>query len=153
MVKNEQVIFRYKAGSHAYGLSTLVSDTDWRGVYLLDDPALIIDPFRYTASSQKCHDSIKDGVDESYHELRHFFNILYAANTNAIEMLFVDRFVLISPLFLKIRANKEKLIDPNKFYKALKGYIQSETRLAIGERTGKLGGQRFEQVQKYGFSP
>lgn len=154
MVKNpEQIIFRYKAGSQAYGLDTPQSDVDWRGVYLLDDPALVIDPFRYSASSQKCCDSIKDGVDEAYHEIRHFFNILYAANTNAIEMLFVDEFALTSPLFQKIRANKESLIDPHKFYKALKGYLQSETRLAIGERTGKLGGKRFEQVQKYGFSP
>lgn len=149
----KQIIFNYVAGSQAYGLETPASDTDFRGVFLLDDPALIIDPYRYTASSQKCVDSIKDGVDTTYHELRHFFNILHNANTNAIEMLFVEKYITSSPLFDKIRLNRNKLISPEKFYKSLKGYIMSESKLAVGDRTGKLGGKRYAQVEKHGFSP
>lgn len=147
------MLFNYVAGSQSYGLETPTSDVDYRGVYLLTDPTLIIDPFRYTTSSQKCEDSIKDGVDTVNYELRHFLNILRQGNTGALEMLFVENPKFSSPLFDKLRENKTKLIDPFKLYTSLKGYISSESKLAIGERTGKLGGKRYEQVTRLGFSP
>lgn len=149
----KQLICKYIAGSQSYGLATPTSDIDYRGVYLLDDVGMILDPYKYNGSSTKCEDSIKDGVDASYHELRHFLNILRNCNTNAVEMMFNSNWELESQEWQLVQAEYLNLLDPQKFYKALKGYIQSETRLAIGERTGKLGGKRYEQVQKYGFSP
>jgi predicted nucleotidyltransferase len=152
-LKQDQILFKYKAGSHSYGLSTPQSDIDYRGVYLIEDVGLVIDPYRFSASSQKCKDVIKDGIDECYYELRHFFHILHNANTNAVEMLFAKGNEICTPFFKKVLKNRNNFIDPEKFYKALRGYIQSEFRLAIGERTGKLGGKRYEQVVKLGFSP
>jgi hypothetical protein len=45
------------------------------------------------------------------------------------------------------------LLDSEIIYACLRGYMQGELRLALGERTGKLGGKRFEQLQRYGYSP
>ena len=147
------MLCKYVAGSQSYGLATPQSDIDYRGVYVLDDVGLILDPFKYTGSRQKTEGDITLESDEMYHELRHFMNILRACNTNAVEMVFNTKWELMTPEFSHIVSNREQLIDPNKLFTSLKGYIMSELRFATGERTGKLGGKRFAQVQRLGFSP
>ena len=50
-------------------------------------------------------------------------------------------------------ADRQSFIDTDNMFKCLRGYMQSELRLANGERTGQLGGKRKAQLDKYGFSP
>jgi len=148
------LICSYSAGSFAYGLNTPKSDVDVRGVYLVEDPTLILNPYRYIADTSSRHiGEISSGIDSSFHELRHFFHILQGANITAIEALFNENWRVITPLFAKIIRTRKFLIDVDKFYLANKGYMLSELSFATGKRTGKLGGKRQEAVSKYSFSP
>lgn len=136
-------------GSHAYGLNTAMSDVDYRGVYCYDDPHYIIG-----LKKDDVVDSREAGQDDIvYFELRKYLNLLRKTNTMAMELLFNNSWLEISPAFEMIQKNRTALIDPNYFYKSLKGYIQGELRLAFGERTGRLGGKRKEALGKYGYSP
>jgi hypothetical protein len=141
-----KVICKVTGGSRMYGLQTPESDTDIRGVFLNTDPASIIGLGR---------DEIfkAEGQDALLFEFRHFLKSLSKTNTQALELLFADEYLEISPEFKKIRENRLRLIDSKKLFSSLKGYIQNEKRLANGERTGNLGSKRKEQVEKYGFSP
>lgn len=129
-----------------YGLETPESDTDIRGVFLNTDPASIIGLGR---------DEIfkAEGQDTLLFELRHFLKSLSKTNTQALELLFADEYLEISPEFKTIRVNRLRLIDSERLFFSLKGYIGNEKRLANGERTGNLGSKRKEQVEKHGFSP
>jgi predicted nucleotidyltransferase len=147
------LICQYTAGSQSYGLATPQSDVDLRGVYVLHDVSLILDPYKYTNSKEKCDGVINDEFDQMNHELRHFLKIVRACNTNGVEMLFNEKWDKLTSEFQMIIDRRKDLIDPNKFHTSLKGYIQGELRLATGQRTGKLGGKRFAQVLKLGFSP
>ena len=151
------LLCKMKGGSHSYGLNTPESDLDFRGVFLNRDLGSII--------------GIKSGIndnetrqteteDAQYWELRKFFKMLRDGNTQAVELLYLggehsatSSFEYVDPTFVDILNNRVGLFDSNKLYKVLKGYSQGELKLANGERTGKLGGKRFAQVQKYGFSP
>src|SRR5438045_3325959 len=93
------------------------------------------------------------GEDISYKELRKAFKLLRDGNTEMIELLFNDAWEEIWPQWRLIQSFRHKLVDTDKLYKCLSGYIEGEAKLTLGERTGKLGGKRFESLQKYGYSP
>lgn len=152
---NPQLLCEYKGGSHSYGLNTPSSDVDYRGVYIVNTLENIIDPHNYSASKCDvlCTDPEKDNVDKVYYEVRHFLHLLKKGNTQSLEMLFNNNWTKLSPLFRLILNQKNNLIDPVKLNLSINGYATSEYHLAIGDRTGKLGGKRQAQVEKYGFSP
>jgi predicted nucleotidyltransferase len=143
-------ILKYNGGSHSYGLNTPSSDIDLRGIFMHTNPEYILGLKRWDYLENK-----KEGNDEMFFEIRHFFNLLKNGNTQAYECLFLSydcRIENTEEYNLLIR-NREFFLDSEKLFKSLLGYIQSERRLAIGERTGKLGGKRIDQLEKYGFSP
>ena len=143
-------ILKYKGGSHSYSLSTPSSDSDERGLFLHTLPKHILGLSRWDHQENKA-----GGADEMYFEVRHFIDLLRKGNTQCYEMLFLKpkQIEIDSPEWKSIQANSHYLLDSEKLYKSVCGYIQSERRLAIGERTGKLGGKRYDQVIKLGFSP
>lgn len=136
------------AGSKLYGLDTIESDTDTRGVFLNTNIDEIIGLKRFEIIK-------KESIDSLFFEFRHFLKGMKKTNTQMIEMVFAneEHFAIIEPEFVEIRKNKLKLIDSEKFFKSLMGYIENEKRLANGERTGKLGSKRRKSLEKYGFSP
>lgn len=129
-----------------YGLETLESDTDTRGVFMNTDPALILGLDRSEIIK-------KESEDMLMFELCHFLRNLMKTNTQAIEILYSPEFKSITPEFQKIVKNRNRLMDSKTLFASLKGYIHNERRLANGERTGRLGGKRSTQLEKYGFSP
>lgn len=143
-----KILSKCLGGSHAYGLNTPTSDTDIRGVFANEKISQIIGLDRYE------HQDLRAGdTDEFYFELRHYLASLRKTNTQALELLFNEDWLELSNEFKLIQSYKHELIDSDLLYKSLRGYILGERRLANGERTGKLGGKRFAQLQKYGFSP
>jgi predicted nucleotidyltransferase len=150
-----KILCEYLGGSHSYGLNTPASDTDYRGVYIVDSLDKIINPHSYIDSGCSVYDSNPEssGIDKVYFEVRHFLHLLKKGNTQSIEMLFNNKWTKVSPLFTDIQDKKHSLLDPNKVNVSIMGYAMSEYHLAIGSRTGKLGGKRQSQVEKYGFSP
>lgn len=139
-------ICRITAGSRLYGLNTLESDTDTRGVFLNTDPGEILGLSR--------RDNFKvAGEDTLLLEFRHYLGHLRKSNTSSIELLFAEGFDLLTDEFKKVRENRLSLIDSDNFFRSLMGYIEGERRLANGERTGQLGGKRKAQIDRHGFSP
>lgn len=143
-------ILKYKGGSHSYSLNTPSSDSDERGLFLHTLPKHILGLNRWDHQENKA-----GGADEMYFEVRHFIDLLRKGNTQCYEMLFLkpNQIELDSPEWKSIKAKSHYLLDSDRLYKSVCGYIQSERRLAVGERTGKLGGKRYDQVIKLGFSP
>jgi predicted nucleotidyltransferase len=149
--KNQRFLARFIGGSHLYGLNTQYSDIDYRGVYADFDPKNV-----FGLLPDGCLGVTKeDGDDYVFFELRKFFKLCKQTNTNSIEMLFVPRDALVftSPPFEEIQKLRNSLIDSKKLLHSTRGYCGNEARLALGERTGKLGGKRKAQLEKYGFSP
>lgn len=143
-------ICRYLGGSHLYGLNTPDSDLDERGVYLTPEIGSLLG---FTKDESKT--SVTEESDYSYFELKYFLQLLKKTNTNSIECLFAPRnaFSVYTSVFKTIQTNAHSLINSEKLLKSLQGYIQNEARLALGERTGRLGGKRKASLDQYGFSP
>ena len=141
------VIFNALGGSKAYALATPTSDTDLRGVFLNTELKHIIGLDKYEHQQLVTEDE-----DNKYKELRRFFNLLREANTEAIELLFMEDYIFCDPLFAKIRSQRERLLDSERLYKCLLGYMKGELARANGTRTGKLGGKRKAAIDKNGFS-
>jgi len=136
-------------GSNAFALNTPESDLDYRGIFVNVEPSKIL-------GLEKHEHVQKQEVDDIvYYEVRKFFELLRGGNTGALEILFSeDEPIETSDEFENlIKANKHKFVDTDKMFKCLLGYMQSERRLANGERTGQLGGKRKAQLDMYGFSP
>lgn len=139
-------ICRVVAGSRLYGLDTPESDTDTRGVFLNTEPNHILGLDR--------RDNFKvGGEDTLLLEFRHFLGHLRKSNTSSIELLFADGFEVLTEEFKEVRRNRLGLIDSDRLFSSLMGYIEGERRLANGERTGQLGGKRKAQIDRHGFSP
>jgi len=146
-----KTLVKLAGGSHAYGLETPQSDYDERYVFMHDDIANIVG-----LGKNEFVDKRNDTEDSFGFELRHFISSLRKTNTQVMEILFMDeeKYIEVHPMFLsEIKENRFRLVDPERYYTSLRGYIQNERRLANGERIGKLGFKRREAIDKYGFSP
>lgn len=111
---------------------------------------------RYVSGFETIESIVQTGeVDAAYYELTRYLKLLRKSNTQVMEILFAPQtsFTVTSALFDNIRDHRYSLIDSEVLKKSLQGYVYSEMRLAIGERSGQLGGKRKESVSKYGFSP
>lgn len=136
-------------GSHLYGLNTPASDIDRRGVFINDTVSDIVGLTRY-----ECDVKVINGDDRAFYELRHFFNMLRAGNSQMIELLYCQKFVSLNPMFKEyVLDERTRFMDTEKVFRCLCGYMQSERKLANGERKGKIAGKRYEAVLKHGFSP
>ena len=141
-----KTICRIVAGSRLYGLDTPSSDVDTRGVFLNTDYADILGLSRDKVIKSSTEDTLLI-------ELRHYLGHLQRTNTSAIELLFAEGFDVLEDEFKTIRDNRYRLVDSERLFASLMGYIHGERRLANGERTGELGGKRKAMVERYGFSP
>lgn len=135
-------------GSHSYGLSTPASDIDYRGVFLNTEIPRLIGLEKHEHNQKQTPE-----VDEVYTEFRNALKLLREGNTQMIEMMYNENWLELSPTWQMVIDHREKLLDSEKLFKCLRGYMKSELGFANGDRTGKLGGKRQSQVEKYGFSP
>jgi len=136
-------------GSTLYQLNNENSDIDYRGIYVATNPLYI--------SGFKNRDSIVTygEMDATYYEIGHYLRLLNKTNTQIMEILFAsdDAFQYKHPIMDEMRANRDNLFNSFILGESLKGYVYSEMRLAIGERQGRLGSNRKEAIENYGFSP
>jgi predicted nucleotidyltransferase len=141
---------KYLGGSHLYSLNTPNSDLDERGVYLTPDLSSF---FGFKKDESKVKTS--DEVDYSFYEFKYFLQLLKKTNTNSLECLFAPResFSEYSEVFGLLQRNRNHFVNSGKLLASLRGYTHNESRLALGERTGKLGGKRKACLDEYGFSP
>ena len=143
-----KLICKQLGGSHSYGLNTAISDIDYRGVFVNTTVGQIIGLDKHEHQIKQDNES-----DESYTEFRHALRLLRGANTQMVELLYADDWLILSEEWKLVIKHRQNLVSSEKLFNCLRGYMQGEFKLALGERTGKLGGKRFEQLQKYGYSP
>ena len=147
LTANHKLLIEVLGGSRSYGLVTETSDTDYRGVFINTDIAHLLGLKKdEVLVSQATEDKV-------FTEFRHALKLLRQANTQMIELLFINNFINVSDEWEVVRRYRNCLIESSTLYKALKGYMQSELRLANGERTGRLGSKRKDSIDKFGFSP
>lgn len=151
-MKPDHVICEFLGGSHLYGLNTPESDIDVRGVFVNTDPAFILGTRRFDEARKQNHVLKEDVV---YKEVSHLMRLLNNANTEALEILFAEdeAFSELDSRMVAIRASHESLVDSERLFNCLRGYMAGEYRLAIGERKGQIGGKRYAKLQEVGFSP
>jgi hypothetical protein len=148
MLDPRKILCLAKGGSHAYGLSTPTSDLDWRGVFVNTSSEYLVGLKKDQILTEQ--NSEKDNV---MFEFRHTLRLLRQANTQIIELLYQERYEQTDPFWFEVRKVRDKLVDSEKLFTCLRGYMQGELRLANGERTGKLGGKRKAAIDQHGFSP
>ncbi len=135
-------------GSRGYGLERPESDYDYRGVYIHEDMHNLIGMGRHD------HDQKQQGdTDQVYNEFRHNLNLLYKGNTQSLELLFNENWIEITDEWKHVQKNRNKLVDSERIFSCLRGYMQGELSLANGARKGVIGGKRAAMVEKFGFSP
>ena len=145
---NNKVICQCLGGSHSYGLNTPESDIDMRGIFAHTDMSYIIGLNRYEHQQDK-----SDGKDDESKEFRHALTLLKGGNTQMIELLFNNNWIVVTDLWKYVMGHKYSLMDSENLFKCLMGYAYGELKLANGERTGRLGSKRKEKIDAYGFSP
>lgn len=143
-----KLLCKMLGGSHSYGLDTPTSDTDYRGIFVNTDIKHLVGLDKHEHQQHQ-----NEETDEVYTEFRNALKLLRSANTQMVEMLFNENWLEISPEWNIVTSYRSRLIDSEKLFSCLRGYMQGELKLANGERTGKLGGKRKAAIDKYGFSP
>jgi|GEM_PF-2451180 hypothetical protein len=143
-----KLLCKYQGGSHSYGLATKDSDIDYRGVFVNDDVSTLVGLNKHEHQITQTEEQ-----DVAYTELRNALKLLRGANTQMVELLYNDQWLGITEPWDIIQRYRKELVDSRRLFSCLRGYMQGELKLTLGLRTGKLGGKRFAQLEKFGYSP
>jgi len=116
-------IYSTVVGSTAYGTNLPESDTDIRGIAIIDDPKYY---FGYLDRFEQFEDKLKDYV---IYDIRKAFGLMSNANPNVLELLFVeDKFrISVDPIFEKVLANRSKFLSKKVRY-SYTGYAISQLK-------------------------
>lgn len=123
-----RTLYRYIRGSHCHGIATEHSDTDWGGVFLMCNEALM------TVIPDIYRDELADSRhDDTMWELNKFTRLLTTSNPTVLEALFVDdRFKeYVDPAFHVFFENRNSFLTKECF-KPFGHYAASQIRKARG---------------------
>lgn len=97
------LLFRAVVGSHAYGTSTVDSDTDHKGIYACPTTELL--GFNYK-------EQIEVSKDETLYEVRRFLQLAQSANPTILELLYSpeDCVVHTSPVYELVKYHRSKFL-------------------------------------------
>ena len=123
-----KTLYRYIRGSHCHGIATERSDTDYGGVFLMHNDALL------TVIPGIYRDEMADhSHDDTMWELNKFTRLLTTSNPTVLESLFVDnRFKeYIDPEFRVFFENRDRFLTKECF-KPFGHYTAAQIRKARG---------------------
>lgn len=123
-----KTLYRYIRGSHCHGIATERSDTDYGGVFLMHNDALL------TVTPGIYKDEMADhSHDDTMWELNKFTRLLTTSNPTVLESLFVDtRFKeYIDPEFRIFFENRDRFLTKECF-KPFGHYAAAQIRKARG---------------------
>jgi predicted nucleotidyltransferase len=139
---NSRIIFEYISGSKLYGMSTEYSDTDVRGVYLLDKDSVFIDDY-----ARQIEDKNNDRV---VYEAKKFIDLLAENNPNIVEALFVpDRFVLYKNKTWEMIEELRDVFLSSKVRYTFSGYAISQLKRIRNHRKYLLNPPKVKPQRKY----
>ncbi len=115
-------------GSIAYGLATDSSDTDRLGVFQVGTRKLL--GLSWSSSKESRTFRKPDGA---YHELGKFCRLALAANPTVLELLFLDSYMLITPIGAELVSLRDRFVS-KRVRATYGGYARGElTRLLRAE--------------------
>ena len=143
-----KTIYRFRSGSHMYGLNTPSSDVDFMEVFLpAPEDVLglkqveVIDVS--TKSSAADRRNSAEDVDDQRYTLQRYLQLLLANNPNILETLFVPKSVMevCDPILKPILSHPEKIVC-KKCYQTFNGYAKSQEHKLIEKKA------RYEELVK-----
>ncbi len=120
----ENIIFKARVGSHAYGTNIEGSDEDFKGIYLQSPEDILENGYQEQICVNK---------DEVYYELRRFIELALTANPTMLELLFMpeDCIIYKHPVFDKLLEIKDEFLS-KKCKHSFSGYAYSQIKKAGG---------------------
>jgi uncharacterized protein len=129
------ILYKIKAGSFLYGLTTPSSDLDYTGVYIEDKFNEFIDPFNTkdeidlsVKSKLENGKNDSDAVDEKYYHLKKFIKLCADNNPNILEMLFSPKECIeyVHPVFKELILDHPEMFVNKKLIDRFIGYAKSQ---------------------------
>lgn len=129
---DRKTVYRFRNGSHMYGLATPKSDVDYMEVFLPTPEDVlglkavdIVDAS--TKSSGAGRRNTADDVDDARYTLQSYLQLLLANNPNILETLFTptDVMVVCDPVMTPLLEHPEKIVC-KRAYKSFGGYAKSQ---------------------------
>lgn len=135
----QNIIFKTRVGSHAYGTNIEGSDEDFKGVFIQSLEDIAINGYR---------EQVEVSKDETYYELRRFINLCMTGNPTMLELLFSpeDCIIFKDPIFDLILEHKQKFLTKScKF--SFGGYAYAQINKAKGLEK-KMNWEANEMIRK-----
>lgn len=100
----ENIIFKAKVGSHAYGTNIECSDEDFKGVYIQSPQDILINGYQEQVNISK---------DETYYEIKRFIELCCKSNPTMIELLYSpeDCIIYKHPIFDLILTERDNFLS------------------------------------------
>lgn len=117
-----KTILKGIVGSHLHGTATLESDTDYRGIFIID-PIEIISPFR----KQQANSWIEGSDDNTMYELTHFCKMATQGNPSALEVL-VSKDIEATPEGEELVRMLPHFISKKRCFDAFMGYSKNQEK-------------------------
>lgn len=119
-IAEQNLIYKVRTGSHAYGTNLPTSDLDYAGIF--------IPPLDYYFGLQAFDLLSEQGdSDKSYYSLRKYANLAVANNPNVLELLFVDNSdVLLSTAAAEELRRNKTLFLSQRCQKTFVGYAKAQ---------------------------
>lgn len=129
---DRKTVYRFRNGSHMYGLATPKSDVDFMEVFLPTPEdvlglKVVENVDASTKSSGAGRRNTADDVDDARYTLQTYLNLLLANNPNILETLFtpVDVMEVCDPVMMPLLEHPEKIVCKDA-YKSFGGYAKSQ---------------------------
>lgn len=107
-------VVKIKFGSHLYGTSTPLSDTDYKSVHLPSADDILLQRVPRNIANKRVkvegEKNTPEDVDDTSYSLDYFLQLLATGQTVAIDMLFAPQPEVTSPLWQHIVSNKDRLL-------------------------------------------
>lgn len=116
-------VYSTVVGSRAYGTNTPESDTDIRGIAVIDDLSYY---YGFVNSFQQYEDKVNDYV---IYDIRKAFKLISDCNPNMIDLLFTDeRFhIKVDPVFQKVLERRDEFLS-RRARKTYAGYAFAQLK-------------------------
>ena len=126
--RGESLVFLFKAGSDAYGLTDELSDLDLVGIYIPNRLAMFGLGHRREQFSFKL-DVDGNKVEGTVYDIRKAVALMLDSNPNMLDIMFcAERSIIYaSDLYRALRAHRSHFIS-NRIYKSFRGYASTQLR-------------------------
>lgn len=129
LLKDTNILFVVKFGSHLYGTATEASDEDYKGVYLPSYKDVLLNRVSKSLvydTNRTNEKNSADDVDFEIYSLHYFFELARKGETAAIDMLHANEASIVyeTPLWREVCAYRSLFYTRNM--KALVGYASKQ---------------------------